>query len=59
MAKLASGRVGAQSSELLDLFNASLSFDQKLYQEDIAGSWHMQVCWQRRVYYLKMSYLLS
>ncbi len=38
MAKLASGRIGAQSSELLDLFNASLSFDKKLYQEDIAGS---------------------
>ncbi len=38
MAKLASGRVGAKSSELLDLFNASLPFDQKLYQEDIEGS---------------------
>ena len=38
MAKLASGRVGAQSTELLDLFNASLSFDQKLYVEDIKGS---------------------
>ena len=38
MAKLASGRVGAKSSELLDLFNASLPFDQKLYLEDIKGS---------------------
>lgn len=38
MAKLASGRVGAKSSDLLDLFNASLPFDQKLYQEDIEGS---------------------
>ena len=37
MAKLASGRVGAKSSDLLDLFNASLPFDQKLYQEDIEG----------------------
>ena len=38
MAKLASGRVGAKSSDLLDLFNASLPFDQKLYLEDIQGS---------------------
>ncbi len=38
MAKLASGRVGAKSSDLLDLFNASLPFDQKLYKEDIEGS---------------------
>jgi argininosuccinate lyase len=38
MAKLASGRVSAKSSQLLDLFNASLPFDQKLYQEDIEGS---------------------
>ncbi len=38
MAKLASGRVGAKSSELLDFFNASLPFDKKLYKEDIEGS---------------------
>jgi argininosuccinate lyase len=38
MAKLASGRVGAKSSDLLDLFNASLPFDQKLYLEDVEGS---------------------
>ena len=38
MAKLASGRVSAKSSDLLDLFNASLPFDQKLYAEDIEGS---------------------
>ncbi len=38
MAKLASGRIGAQSSELLDLFNSSLPFDKKLYEEDIKGS---------------------
>ena len=38
MAKLASGRVGVASSELLDLFNASLPFDKKLYSEDIEGS---------------------
>lgn len=38
MSKLASGRVNAKSSELLDLFNASLPFDQKLYLEDIEGS---------------------
>jgi argininosuccinate lyase len=38
MAKLASGRVQTKSSKLLDLFNASLPFDKKLYQEDIEGS---------------------
>ena len=38
MAKLASGRVMAKSSELLDLFNSSLLFDKKLYREDIEGS---------------------
>ncbi len=38
MAKLASGRVTAQSSQLLDKFNASLPFDKKLFAEDIRGS---------------------
>ena len=38
MAKLASGRVTAKSSQLLDEFNASLMFDKKLYAEDIEGS---------------------
>jgi argininosuccinate lyase len=38
MAKLASGRVMAKSSELLDRFNSSLFFDKKLYKEDIEGS---------------------
>lgn len=38
MAKLASGRVTAKSSKLLDEFNASLMFDKKLYAEDIQGS---------------------
>ncbi len=38
MSKLASGRVSAKSSALLDLFNASLPFDQRLYKEDIEGS---------------------
>ncbi len=38
MAKLASGRVTEKSSILLDKFNSSLLFDQKLYAEDIKGS---------------------
>jgi argininosuccinate lyase len=38
MAKLATGRVTAKSSELLDEFNASLPFDKILYKEDIEGS---------------------
>jgi argininosuccinate lyase len=32
------GRFSQKSNELLDRFNASLDFDKKLYQEDIAGS---------------------
>ncbi len=38
MAKLATGRVTAKSSALLDEFNASLMFDKVLYKEDIEGS---------------------
>ncbi len=38
MSKLWSGRFSKQSAKLLDLFNASLPFDQKLYEEDIEGS---------------------
>ncbi len=38
MAKLATGRVRAKSSKLLDEFNASLPFDKKLYAQDIEGS---------------------
>ncbi len=38
MSKLWSGRFNKEGSELLDLFNASLPFDQKLYKEDIKGS---------------------
>ncbi len=38
MSKLASGKVSAKSSALLDLFNASLPFDKRLYKEDIEGS---------------------
>jgi argininosuccinate lyase len=38
MAKLATGRVTAKSSQLLDEFNASLPFDKILYKEDIEGS---------------------
>ncbi len=38
MSKLWSGRFNKEGSKLLDLFNASLPFDQKLYEEDIKGS---------------------
>ncbi len=38
MAKLWSGRFSKEGSKLLDLFNASLPFDRKLYKEDIKGS---------------------
>ncbi len=38
MSKLWSGRFSKKGSRLLDLFNASLPFDKKLYKEDIKGS---------------------
>jgi argininosuccinate lyase len=38
MQKMWSGRFAKGASELLDAFNASIMFDQKLYAEDIEGS---------------------
>ena len=38
MSKLWSGRFAKSGAKLLDEFNASLPFDQKLYEEDIKGS---------------------
>ena len=38
MQKVASGKIKAKSAELLDEFNASISFDKELYKEDIEGS---------------------
>ena len=38
MSKMWSGRFSESASSLLDQFNASLPFDQKLYREDIVGS---------------------
>lgn len=38
MAKLWGGRFGAESSSLLDRFNASIGFDQQLWKYDIEGS---------------------
>ncbi len=38
MQKVASGKIKAKSADLLDEFNASISFDKELYKEDIEGS---------------------
>lgn len=38
MAKLWAGRFNQDSNELLDEFNASISFDQELWKQDIEGS---------------------
>lgn len=38
MAKLWAGRFSKDSSKLLDEFNASIMFDQKLWEQDIEGS---------------------
>ena len=36
--KLWGGRFTKQTNQLVHNFNASLSFDQKIYEEDITGS---------------------
>ncbi|PAF41111.1 argininosuccinate lyase [Helicobacter sp. 11S03491-1] len=38
MAKLWGGRFKEESSNLLDMFNASIGFDQELWEQDILGS---------------------
>ena len=38
MEKMWSGRFAQDASTLLEQFNASIQFDQKLYREDIEGS---------------------
>ena len=38
MAKLWGGRFSKNTNELVDAFNASIDFDQRLYHEDIRGS---------------------
>ncbi|ANE36279.1 argininosuccinate lyase [Campylobacter iguaniorum] len=38
MQKMWQGRFSADSSELLEAFNASIEFDKELYRQDIAGS---------------------
>ena len=38
MEKMWSGRFAQDASTLLEKFNASIMFDQKLYREDIEGS---------------------
>jgi argininosuccinate lyase len=38
MAKLWGGRFSKNTNELVDAFNASISFDKRLYHEDIRGS---------------------
>ncbi|MEG0970871.1 MAG: lyase family protein [Acidaminococcaceae bacterium] len=38
MAKLWGGRFSKNTNELVDAFNASIEFDQRLYREDLRGS---------------------
>ena len=38
MAKLWGGRFSKNTDKLTDDFNASISFDQRLYEQDIKGS---------------------
>lgn len=38
MKKMWDGRFSKESSELLEIFNASITFDQRMYKEDIKGS---------------------
>ena len=38
MAKLWGGRFSKNSNELVDAFSASITYDKRLYKEDILGS---------------------
>ncbi len=38
MAKMWAGRTSGQTDELADCFNSSISFDKRMYKEDITGS---------------------
>ena len=51
--KLWGGRFTKETNELVNNFNASISFDQKFYKQDIEGSIAHALCLQHRVSYQK------
>ena len=48
MAQLWGGRFTKETDKLVYNFNASISFDQKFYKQDIRGSKALLPCWQNR-----------
>lgn len=48
MAKLWAGRFGKETDLEVNDFNSSISFDCRLYKEDITGSMAMRLCWASR-----------
>ena len=46
--KLWGGRFTKETNQLVHNFNESISFDQKFYKQDIAGSIAMSPCWRNR-----------
>ena len=50
MAQLWGGRFTKETDQLVYNFNASISFDQKFYKQDITGSKAHVKCWQHRAF---------
>lgn len=50
MAQLWGGRFTKETDQLVYNFNASISFDQKFYKQDIEGPLHMCVCLESRAF---------
>ena len=48
MAQLWGGRFTKETDQLVYNFNASISFDQKFYKEDIEAASHMSRCLESR-----------
>ena len=53
--KLWGGRFTKETNELVNNFNASISFDQKFYKQDIEGSIAHATIARRRVYWKSSS----
>ncbi len=51
--KLWGGRFTKETNELVNNFNASISFDQKFYKQDIEGSIAHALCSASRELFLK------
>ena len=48
--KLWGGRFTKETDQLVHNFNASISFDKKLFRQDIEAVLPMLICWKNRKY---------